>query len=78
MSTPVNNHNTHYNTDEIEPIDVMEQVNKNINGKVSPTEQLNIIQALKYILRAGTKDSAMDEINKAENYLVRARTGEWR
>ncbi len=35
--------------------------------------------ALKYLLRAGEKDGEtwMDDIAKAENYLHRARTGEW-
>ena len=38
---------------------------------------LHVAQALKYLLRLGAKDAADSELRKAENYIHRARTGEW-
>ena len=38
-----------------------------------------ILNAVKYLLRCGAKpgESWQDDVAKAENYLHRARTGEW-
>jgi len=72
-----NNHDTHYRQD-IEPIEVIEQVAKNIADKVTPEQLVNITQALKYMLRLGTKDDIAKELDKAQNYLHRASTGKWR
>jgi hypothetical protein len=39
---------------------------------------LSLAQAVRYIARAGEKDQETADIEKAENYLHRARTGKWR
>ena len=38
---------------------------------------LNVAQALKYLLRLGAKDAADSELGKAESYTHRARTSKW-
>ena len=61
-------------------------INENIKGDSEPIplstimkKALNASYAQKHIKRAGTKDIAPvdSELEKAENYLHRARTGEW-
>lgn len=69
-------HNEHYKTKAIEPIEVMEQILElPIDRKVA----LNLAMSIKHIMRCGSKkdnDSAK-EIEKALNYLTRAKTGGW-
>ena len=57
----------HYTATEIEPIDVIEAWGLNYN----------LGNALKYISRAGRKESRKDDIIKAANYLYREATGKW-
>ena len=61
---------------EIEPIIVMEAISRR---DIPEAPRLNIALAAKHILRAGHKvgNDWSEEIKKAENYLHRARTGEW-
>lgn len=73
------NHDKHYASQTIEPINVIEQVAQNLeNTKLSAKQKLLVLQALKYLLRLGTKDDGFKEVNKAENYLHRALNGKWR
>jgi hypothetical protein len=57
----------HYTATPIEPIDVIEAWGLNYN----------LGNALKYISRAGRKESRKDDIIKAANYLYREATGQW-
>jgi len=69
-------HNEHYKTKDIEPILVMEQI---MALPLDRVVALNLALSVKHIMRAGSKkdnDSAKD-IDKAINYLTRAKTGEW-
>ena len=72
------NHDSHYSKQAIEPQSVIEQVARNIHDKVTPTQAINILQSLKYMLRLGTKDDVLKEVSKSVNYQTRALTGEWR
>ena len=73
------NHDPHYASQKIEPIDVIEQVAENIEQtSLNAKQKILVLQGLKYLLRLGTKDDAIKELNKAENYLHRALNGEWR
>lgn len=80
-----NNHDDHYkNFEKVlghQPITVMEAVA--CNGlpqefHAQAKRNLHVAMAIKYLLRLGSKDEANKEINKAENFLYRARTGSWR
>ena len=67
--------NKHYELASCEAIDVIEDV---IGGNcLSPAQSFAVGNALKYLLRLGKKDSIESDLLKAENYLHRARTGEW-
>ena len=64
----------------VEPIEAMETAI--LAGIPAPhhaavLRNFNIAMALKYLLRCGSKDTPDEELRKAENYLHRARTGEW-
>ena len=64
----------------VEPIEAMETAA--LAGIPAPhhaavLRNLSIAMALKYLLRCGSKDAPEEELRKAENYLHRARTGEW-
>lgn len=61
-----------------EPINVMEYMAREYDKRGIPANTaMNLCLALKYLLRVGTKDILQKEIFKAENYIHRARTGEW-
>jgi hypothetical protein len=70
-------HDDHYADKGIEPILVQEQVMNN-EGIPRPAV-LHVAQAVRYILRAGTKKGEPWEkdIEKAFNYLHRALKGTW-
>lgn len=78
-------HDQHYRNLEtrgIEPIKAMESVICNgIPESMHPVARrnLNIAQAIRYLLRAGEKEgqSASKDLDKAANYVHRARTGAW-
>jgi len=61
----------------LEAIDIIESVVKRTT--IPRDAAYNIGQALKYILRVGVKhpDAWKEDMQKAENYLHRATTGEW-
>lgn len=64
----------------MEPIDIMEAAAcLDIPQEYHQVARrnLNVAQALKYLLRLGAKDTADSELRKAENYIHRARTGGW-
>lgn len=61
-----------------EPINVMEHFAKEFTKRGVPSEVgLEICLAIKYLLRIGTKDCGDKELFKAENFIHRARTGNW-
>ena len=69
---------THYDMEPIhETIEIIEDVvtRENIPRKAA----YSIGNAIKYLLRVGKKQGEdwQDDVEKAENYLHRARTGEW-
>jgi hypothetical protein len=80
----MSNHDDHYRRIEamgIEPILMQES----IICQSLPEEfhaiakrNLSLAQAVRYIARAGEKGQETADIEKAENYLHRARTGKWR
>lgn len=73
-----NPHDEHYRTKEIEPILFCEQIMK--TALVIPTEaRYSVAQCARYLGRVVTKEGEdwRKELEKAENYLRRARTGEW-
>jgi hypothetical protein len=74
------NHDKHYSSKAIEPIDVIEETIKRLDGKLDPINAYNVAQSLKYILRAGLKEgeSVEKDLDKALNYLTRGVTGKWR
>jgi len=71
-------HDKHYAEKAIEPILVIEQVMETANA-IPAKNRLSIAQALRYLLRVGTKsgENWQKELEKAENYIHRARTGSW-
>ena len=76
-------HDAHYRAIEdmgVEPIAVMEAiVCAGIPPELHETARRNLRAALaaKYLLRLGHKDAGAKELDKAANYIHRARTGEW-
>lgn len=68
---------THYDIAGISTIAVLESI---AERKDIPRKAIfPILNAVKYLLRCGAKpgESWQDDVAKAENYLHRARTGEW-
>ena len=63
----------HYNVSEIEVIHFIEQVTKDY----PPEMAFHIGNAIKYLARAPHKGSYEKDLYKAEDYIHRARTGEW-
>lgn len=51
--------------------------NKCIDEKEAFEKSVWLTYALKHLCRIGLKDDALLEMKKAENYLHKARTGEW-
>lgn len=61
-----------------EPINVMEYMAREYDKRAIPADTaMELCVAIKYLLRAGTKDILQKELFKAENFIHRARTGEW-
>ena len=76
-----NNFDSHYAIKDIEPIDVREEtVDRLIRAGVDPIKASNVVDALKYILRAGLKENedVNKDLSKAHNYMHRYFYGEWR
>lgn len=65
MSEPIDP--KHYTATEIEPINVIEEWGL----------CYHLGNAIKYIARAGRKESRRDDLIKAANYCYRAATGKW-
>lgn len=68
----------HYDFLKFETIEVIEAV---VRREELPRESAYCIgNALKHLLRAGLKEGEdwMDDVEKAENYLHRATTGDWK
>ena len=63
------NHPSHYNMGEIEVIDIIEDLIKDIND---PKVSFNVGQCLKYILRCPYKENICRDLKKADWYLDRA------
>jgi len=72
-------HDRHYSQMNIEPFDVMEQRMEPLDGGPSPQEAMALAIAIKHITRAGRKKGQpwKKDIQKAQNYLHRALTGQW-
>lgn len=71
-------HDDHYRNKVIEPIMVQEQVMLDLTS-VPADRRHFLAQAIRYIMRAGTKaDNPWEkDIEKALNYLNRTLTGKW-
>ena len=71
-------HDKHYAEKEIEPILVIEQVMDCVS-EVPAKSRYAMAQAIRYLMRAGGKvgEDWRKELEKAENYIHRARTGQW-
>lgn len=67
----------HYKSGGIETIDVIEDFVSVENRKLTPRQKYDVSQALKYLLRVGLKGPSEVDLQKAENYIHRALTGEW-
>lgn len=67
----------HYKAGNIETIDVLEDFVSIENRKLTPQQKYCVSQALKYLLRVGLKGPSVVDLQKAENYIHRALTGEW-
>ena len=68
---------THYDIGNTETIRIIEAI---VGRNEIPRKPAYAIgNAVKYLLRCGSKqgESWRDDVAKAENYLHRARTGEW-
>ena len=68
---------THYDIGNIETIRIIEAI---VGRNEIPRKPAYAIgNAVKYLLRCGAKhgESWQEDVAKAENYLHRARTGEW-
>jgi len=78
MTEQFNAHDQHYASKEIEPILVQEQIMETVS-EIPAKARLCMAQAVRYLMRAGTKQGEdwKKELSKAENYIHRARTGEW-
>lgn len=70
----------HYKADKVESIEILEEIVANPERHLTPQQRYSIAQAVKYLLRCGLKGGVcMVEVDlqKAENYVHRAMTGEW-
>lgn len=67
----------HYDIAGISTIVIIESIAE--RGDIPRKAVFPICNAVKYLLRCGAKkgESWSDDVAKAENYLHRARTGEW-
>ena len=64
----------HYCSHSIETINKIESVVDGLPAK----QAVSLANILKYFDRAGMKDSAKQDLSKANNYAFRLVTGEWR
>ena len=67
------NRPAHYTAGRFEAIDVIEDSLAAREGKLPVAALFSIGQALKYLLRAGLKNDAAQDLDKAAWYLARAR-----
>jgi len=70
----------HYKEEKTETIELMERVAENVYSETKDIKKaLNSALSMKHLDRLGTKieNDLDDELLKTENYLHRARTGEW-
>lgn len=87
----MNKHNEHYKHKFIEAIDVQEQIILNgipnlkyVNNGIDLNLHDVILQnfraatAAKYLIRLNLKDEPINELDKAENYIFRSKTGKWK
>lgn len=67
----------HYDIAGISTIVILESIAE--RGDIPRKAVFPICNAVKYLIRCGAKkgESWRDDVAKAENYLHRARTGEW-
>ena len=65
----------HYKQGDIEAIDIMEQVAGSYKDK---ERAINMSHALKYLIRAPFKGNEEGDIDKAIDYLMRVKYGEWK
>ena len=67
----------HYDIAGISTIAILESIAERVD--IPRMAIFPICNAVKYLLRCGAKkgESWRDDVAKAENYLHRARTGEW-
>ena len=68
------NHPNHYTQSGIECIDIIEKVVEGLEGK----DAALLANVIKYCHRAGKKDDAKTDLEKANNYAHRLCTGKWR
>lgn len=68
---------TYYDVAGISTIAILDSIAE--RGDIPRKAIFPICNAVKYLLRCGAKpgESWQDDVAKAENYLHRARTGEW-
>ncbi len=76
----MSNYDEHYKGKSYEPVEVMEDML--LNGipeeyKETILQNFRSAMAFKYQSRLNLKDDPKKELKKAENWLHRARTGEW-
>lgn len=67
-------HPNHYCSGKIETINKIEAVVDGLPAK----QAIALANVLKYFDRAGLKDSAEQDLDKANNYAFRLATGKWR
>ena len=65
---------TDYYDGEMEAIDIIKEVTDGIDGEAA----FCLGNIIKYVLRAGRKPGAQDDLRKANNYAHRLVYGEWR
>ena len=63
-----------YYEGEMEAIDVIRKVTDGIDGE----QAFCLGNIIKYVLRAGKKPGALDDLDKANNYAHRLVTGKWK
>lgn len=65
---------TDYYDGEMEAIDIIKEVTDGVDGEAA----FCLGNIIKYVLRAGRKPGAQDDLKKANNYAHRLVYGEWR
>lgn len=70
----------HYKADKVETIEILEEIVSNPKRQLTPKQRWNVAQAVRYLLRLGLKGDIFaveNDLQKAENYVHRALTGDW-